>query len=530
MSSRIEDRPAAALTPERQVRGRRESEERKRPRWWTSLTARLFVTVWIVYVLHFATNVVRETYLAMSLGERFSVRVDEYMGLHPDLFEIQGRGAYINNNPGASMLAAIPYAIAYPVVSAVLEANPALTQPRPPGEYDDPRPNRTRFMNEARARGLDVKLGLAAAVMHVGLMAPLGALAAVVVFGFARAVVRDDRWALGVALLYAFVTPIFFRSAFLNQNAILAHCTLFSFLALVGTRGWGIGGEPAGERAEPIAGSRLVLAGALLGLGVLNDYSGVPLVLAFGVWILVEGWRAGGAREALRSGALYAAGGLGPLALLLAYQWAAFGNPLYPAQRYMPPTRFSVHGWNGMTLPTLDLLWRNLLDPRYGLFAWCPLLVAAVAAPLVRRSELSPPRRALWLIFGASAALWLFNSANQFANLQWNTGVRYMVPAGTLLFFAALPVLRRMPSVIAATLVLLSLVISWSTSMARESVPLSLARVFTGGFELPWLTVLEKTAGSYAPFLEQGTSPLPLFVLTGAVLWLIWRRVPLTSH
>lgn len=63
--------------------------------------------------------------------------------------------------------------------------------------------------------------------------------------------------------------------------------------------------------------------------------------------------------------------------------------------------------------------------------------------------------------------------------------------------------------------------------MARESVPVSLARVFTSGFELPWLEVLEKTAATYAPFLEHGTSPLPLFVLTGAVLWLLWRRVPL---
>lgn len=63
--------------------------------------------------------------------------------------------------------------------------------------------------------------------------------------------------------------------------------------------------------------------------------------------------------------------------------------------------------------------------------------------------------------------------------------------------------------------------------MARESVPLSLARIFTGGFELPWLEVLEKTAGTYAPFLEHGTSALPLLVLTGVVLWLIWRRAPI---
>ena len=38
---------------------------------------RLALTVWLVYVLHFSSNVVRETYLAVTLAERFSIRVDE---------------------------------------------------------------------------------------------------------------------------------------------------------------------------------------------------------------------------------------------------------------------------------------------------------------------------------------------------------------------------------------------------------------------------------------------------------------------
>jgi hypothetical protein len=44
-----------------------------------------FLTVWLTYSLFATTNVVRETYLAISLGERLSVRVDKYSGLHPDL-------------------------------------------------------------------------------------------------------------------------------------------------------------------------------------------------------------------------------------------------------------------------------------------------------------------------------------------------------------------------------------------------------------------------------------------------------------
>ena len=90
------------------------------------LTAsRLFLTVFLIYAAHFASNVVRETYLAMSLGERMSVRVDEYLGLHPDLFEIPERGSYINNNPGASILGALPYAAARPAISCLLYTSPS---------------------------------------------------------------------------------------------------------------------------------------------------------------------------------------------------------------------------------------------------------------------------------------------------------------------------------------------------------------------------------------------------------------------
>ena len=154
------------------------------------------------------------------------------MGLHPDLFRYKDNSVYINNNPGASMLGAIPYFVARPIISAVFWWKPTLLRVKPPARYDDPRPNRTRFMNEARNRGVDIKLGLAAASMHVGLMAPLGATAAVAVFFFLRARLANESRALWLALLYAFGTPIFFRSAFLNQNAILTHCVLFAYLAL----------------------------------------------------------------------------------------------------------------------------------------------------------------------------------------------------------------------------------------------------------------------------------------------------------
>lgn len=485
---------------------------------------RLFITVWLVYTVHFASDIVRETYLAMSLGERLSIRVDDYLGLHPDLFEIEGRGAFINNNPGASMLGAIPYAVARPGIDLVFRWKPGLAAPKPAATYDDPRPNRSIFLNAARERGLDIRLGLAAATMHAGLMVPLGAAAAVLVFIHLRGMLRDARTALWLAILYAFGTPIFFRTAFLNQNVLIAHAVLVAYVLASGIAR---ASDAADERADPVT-RRIPWIGALLGFTLLCDYSGIPLVLAFGIWIVAHGWRRGGGTAGgLRWGLLYSAGVLGPVAVLLGYQWAAFGNPLLPAQSYMPPTRFSVLGWNGFIPPNTELMWRNLFDPRYGLLAFCPLLLLAFAAPFLRHRPGGPVRAELALIFGTAAALYLFLCSVAFAFLQWNTGVRYMVPAVPLLFMAAVPVLLRLPAWARFAVVVPTVAISWAVSMTRDAVPGALARVFFQGFELPWLTVLRRTSSGYLAFLEDGASPIGIFIVIGVVVWLMWRNHPL---
>ena len=86
-----------------------------------SVARRLFFTCWLVFALHFATNTVREIYLALGIGDHFSFRVDEYAHMHPDLFEKEGYGWHIGNNPGVSMLAAIPYALTRPIIDSIVK-------------------------------------------------------------------------------------------------------------------------------------------------------------------------------------------------------------------------------------------------------------------------------------------------------------------------------------------------------------------------------------------------------------------------
>jgi len=205
------------------------------------IAVRLFVTCWLVFTLHFATNTVREIYLALAIGDHVSFRVDEYAHMHPDLFEKEGYGWHVGNNPGASMLAAVPYALARPIIDRVVaqvnkrrEANGQIDPP----PYNSPWPMARAFYKEAWRRGFDIKFGLAAFVMQSMAMAPISALGVVVMFYLLRLIFLSDKTALWLSLLYAFGTPVFFRTGFLNHNLMLGHFAFMGFIVM-----WNAGGE-----------------------------------------------------------------------------------------------------------------------------------------------------------------------------------------------------------------------------------------------------------------------------------------------
>jgi len=140
---------------------------------------RLFFTCWLIFSVHLATNTVREIYLALAIGDHFSFRVDQYGGMHPDLFEKPGHGWHIGNNPGASMLGAVPYALARPAIDVIVDrvnrARVASGRSEPPG-YASPRPMARAFYQEAWRRGYDIKFRLASVVMFARKVNPTYAL------------------------------------------------------------------------------------------------------------------------------------------------------------------------------------------------------------------------------------------------------------------------------------------------------------------------------------------------------------------
>ena len=288
----------------------------------------LFASCWIVLTLHFATNIAREHYPAMTLAEHGTLTVDEYVGLHPDIFVAPNGRAYINNNPGVSMLAAVPLFLARPALTAAADygrRQAAASAGRVSAEYDDPRPNRQRFYRQVRERGLDIKFGVVSAVTSAFFMAPLTALAGVVFYDVLRALRLGQRRALLYAFLLVLGTPLFFRNGYLNHNQVLALAIFFAFVLL-----W----QPWQRDRRP-GTARLAAAGVLGGFAVLCDYSAaIPLLFLF-AYAVLRLVSPGGRLERppmMRGAATFAAAAAIPLAMLFAYQWAAFGSAWRPAR------------------------------------------------------------------------------------------------------------------------------------------------------------------------------------------------------
>lgn len=483
-----------------------------------SLAVRIFLVAWLVFSLHFATNTVREIYPALTLGDHFSFDVSEYKGLHPDIFEIPGRGAFINNNPGASMVGAVPYFLFRPITDRIVERVRERRSTAPqaqPAKYDTIYPLAQEFYERAREKGLDIKFGLAAGVTQAFGMAPISALGVVVMFWVLLGLTKNTKASLLLALLYAFATPIFYRTSQLNQNALLANFALFSFALLWRPR------QTDGAQKRPL----YFAAGLCCGWTVVLDYSGVIAVSALTGYALAC-WLSD-VRESRRLADLagFAGGIVLSLSVLAAYQWSSFGNPFLPAQSYMPPANFTELGYRGFSLPQLDLLLETAFGLRYGLFTSAPLLILAFLVPIwIRRGTRLLNAREIWFVISFVALFFVFCAANQYGRMQFNTGVRHIVPVVPFVFLLVANVLIRIPKVIAVAFSLLATYWSWCLVMYRDveqgsGIFEAVKHITLGGPSFPWLTTLERMGFAHnvslVPFLGLVVIAIAVICLTG---------------
>jgi hypothetical protein len=476
-----------------------------------STAVRLFLTCWLVFVLHFASNTVREIYLALAIGDHLSFRVDDYANMHPDLFEKKGYGWHIGANPGASMIGAIPYALARPAIDRIVERvnrSRRLSGQMEPPAYNSPWPMAREFYREAWKRGYDVKFGLGALVMQAFAMAPISALGVVAMFFLLRRLFESDRAALWLSFLYAFGTPVFFRTGYLNHNLMLGHFAFLGFLAM-----W----NPAESRWGSTR-LRFFLGGLAGGAALLLDYSGMVMLLGLFAYGLRKQWKAA---------PWYVLGTLGPVFLLWFYQYMSFGNFFLPGQNWMPPVEWIGRGYQGFGPPQWELLGALAFDYRYGLFTTCPLFLLALAAPFLKVKHRVLPRFEMWFILALFAAFWLFCGGINYTRLQFNTGIRYLAPVFPFLFVPAATVLMALPRVSGYLIGVLSIAQAWCLAMYRDverglGVLDPVAHALFGGFMLPILGVLARMGAQYGDYFEHGVSPLPLFLLAAALIYALW--------
>jgi hypothetical protein len=314
-----------------------------------------------------------------------------------------------------------------------------------------------------------------------------------------------------LALLYALGTPVFFRAAYLNHNLLVCDAGLAALLLL-----WDPGGQP-------LAWMRAALAGMLAGYALLCDYSGAVVVVtvALSVWLRSAGQPA---KRRWRALAAFACGAVPGAAALLLYQSWAFGSPYLPSQHFMPPTAPTSHGYRGFDWPSPALAWANFFDPRFGIFAYCPALLLAFAAPFTSRARHRMPRREMGLLFAYFGLFVLFCAANQYSWLQPLTGFRYLAPIVPALTLLAIQASQALPRPVRWGVAGISCIQSLVVAAAHcNDVRDALGTVWQRRGELLWMIRLRDAGAPIGPAFALATYSL-LILACASILLLGIRR------
>lgn len=519
-----------------------------------SLKVRIFLTCWIVFSAFFATNVVREHYPAFSLIERGDWVCDDYAGLHSDIFEHTDGHWYVGNNVLGSLIAAVPLALFDPVLDRVQEHSLAklAASPEPPDTtYDTKYPLRREMFRKVKLAGLDLRFGASTAITSVFLMAPLSALLVVLMFHLLRERGLAERKATWLAFLFAFATPVFFRTAHLNHNMFLMEAVFGSFVLL-----WvrpGTGGSMRAGLSLP----RRLGAGLLCGTALALDYAGLIPAAVLTAYLVVSRQQSSNWRTSLREALPFVLAAVPPILFLLGTQWAMYGNAFTPGQFVMRDVNYTDKGVKGIGLPTFEIFAKNLISPSWGLFTFAPLLLLGFLPTWrYKRSE---------LLFPADARRWsalivftflMFCAANWYSLMQFNTGFRYLLPVVPFAFLAASDHLARLPRewliAISIPTLLHSVVLCmvrevndtekilrdlavelgiarsavdgyWSAMLTETPVPMAYRRLLEEGLQLPWLSVLRQTSPGQAALLGNPLLVPALLGLAAALICALWR-------
>lgn len=477
---------------------------------------RLFLIAWLVYSVHFATNVVREHYPAFSLAEHGTFRVDEYQGFHADIFVHRDGHSYVGNNVIVSVLAAVPLFVFDPVLDLLERHSQRQLKESaapPAADYRTPKPKRRAFFKLVKERGLELRFGAATVVTSAFFMAPITALFVVLVFEVLRRRGVATEKATWMSFLFAFGTPVFFRQAHLNHNMFFMFAMFIAFLLL-----WAPG------REHPLAPARRLAAGFFAGFCLATDYIGVIVLPLLYLYLLLSRTSTARWLVSFKESLAFVAGSVPPVLFLLYSQWAMYGDPFLPGQAWMPQQNiYTEVGMRGFDWPSPDLFFLNLFSPSYGLYVYGPLLLLGLwPAVWSGRAELILPRRERRFVAACFVVFLIFCAANQYSRLQFNSGVRYLVPLIPFLFLAACDQLSRLSRRWLLVVSTVAVLHSWVTTVFREPIPQAWSLFAENGIQLPWLMVLRMTSPPGDSLLWHPLLPTAILAGTLLLAWAIW--------
>jgi hypothetical protein len=166
---------------------------------------------------------------------------------------------------------------------------------------------------------------------------------------------------------------------------------------------------------------RALAAGFLAGWAVLNDYPVLLVAAAIGIYALFKlpTW------EQL---AAFSAGAAITVAIMLAFNWGAFGNPFffsYQAFKLAPTENRQFPeqavGFVGLTYPKMRILWNVLLDPQRGLFFCNPVLLLSIVG-VGYFARLKRWRAEFIVTVYSFVVLFLFNASYGESIVSWGGG------------------------------------------------------------------------------------------------------------
>ncbi len=230
----------------------------------------------------------------------------------------------------------------------------------------------------------------------------------VVMFRFARFLGAPEGRAAGVALILGLATIAFPYATELTGEPVAAVCVFIAFYLL------------ATFEILP-SSTRAFAAGFLAGWAVLNDYPVFLVTAAIGIYALFKLPR-------WTQLAAFSAGAAITVAIMLAFNWGAFGNPLFfsyqafklsPAENHQFPEQ--AVGFVGLTYPKARILWNILLDPQRGLFFCNPVLLLSIVG-VGYFARLKRFRAEFIVTVYSFVVLFLFNASYGESIVSWGGG------------------------------------------------------------------------------------------------------------